>query len=143
MVGVVLVLVPGIALQVAAVAVWSLFERSAEGWAVLALTLMIALGATALKYLHPGRRLRAAGIPNRVLLFSVVVATIGLFVLPVVGAPLGFVLTIYLFERRRIGRTLAWPSTKTALKAVATSIGIELTGAFLITVLFVMGAFLV
>ncbi len=64
----------------------------------------------------------------------------GFFVVPVIGAPLGFVLSIYVFERRRKGREAAWPSTKQALRAIATSIGIELAGAFVITIVFFVAA---
>ena len=98
------------------------------------------MAATVLKYLHPGRRLKAAGIPHWLLLVSATAAVFGFFAIPVVGAPLAFVVSIYLFERRRRGKAKAWPSTKAALGAIATSIGIELAGAFVIAVIFFAGA---
>ena len=52
---------------------------------------------------------------------------VGFFVIPVVGLFVGFVLGIYLAERRRVGQADAWPSTKAALRAVGLSILIELT----------------
>lgn len=70
---------------------------------------------------------------------AVAVATVGLFVIPIFGAPLGFVLTIYVFERRRRGKAFAWPSTKTAIRAIITSTGIELAGALTIAVVFAAG----
>ena len=133
-------LVPGLALQVLAVVIWAVVESSVAGWATLAIVLLVAIAATVLKYLHPGRRLKAAGIPQWLLLVAATAAVVGFFAIPVVGAPLAFVLSIYLFERRRKGKAAAWPSTKAALGAIATSIGIELAGAFIIAVIFFASA---
>ena len=112
------------------------------GWAVLVLTVALAIAASVVKYVFPGKRLKEAQVPGWLVLVAVVVAIVGLFVIPVVGAPIGFVLTIYLFERARHGSERAWPSTKSALRAVVQSIGIELSGGFLIAVVFFLGVFL-
>jgi uncharacterized protein len=142
LVGIVTVILPGLALQVAAVTIWAFVESSLIGWTILALVIGMAVAAVVLKYLYPGRQLREAGIPGWLLLVAVMVAIAGLFAVPVVGAPLGFALTIYAFERARLGKAVAWPSTKAALRAVFTSIGIELAGGFLIAVVFFAGAIL-
>lgn len=142
LVGIVVAFLPGLALQVVAVTIWAFEESTAIAWVVLGLTIALATTATILKYAFPHRRLRAEGVPGWILFVAVIVAVIGLFVIPVIGAPLGFILTVYLFERVRRGPTQAWPSTKTALKAVLTSTGIELAGGFLILIVFVTGAFL-
>lgn len=122
--------------------IWAVVEASVGGWATLATVLLVATGTTILKYVHPGRRLKAAGIPHWLLLVAAIAAAVGFFAIPVVGAPLAFVVSIYLFERRRRGKAAAWPSTKAALGAIATSIGIELAGAFVIAVIFFTGAIL-
>lgn len=142
LVGILLVFLPGLLLQVAAVAIWAFEESNIVGWGVLIAVIALALAATILKYLFPQRRMRAAGVPGWVLFVAVLVAVIGLFVVPIVGAPLGFILTVYIFERVRRGPARAWPSTKAALTAVLTSTGIELAGGFLILLVFVVGAFL-
>lgn len=142
LVGIVLVFLPGLAVQVISVAIWAFEESTVVSRVVLGAVIALALGATVLKYLFPQRRMRAEGVPGWVLFVAVLVAVFGLFVIPVVGAPLGFVLTVYVFERVRRGPTQAWPSTKSALKAVLTSTGIELAGGFLILLVFVVGAFL-
>jgi uncharacterized protein YqgC (DUF456 family) len=142
LVGIVVPILPGLALQVVAVALWAFEESNFTGWVVLGLAVGLAAAATVFKYLFPGRRLKATGVPGWVLLAAVLVGVIGLFALPVIGAPIGFVLTIYFFERARKGKALAWPSTKGALRAVLTSIGIELVGGFSIAVLFFVGALL-
>jgi hypothetical protein len=56
-----------------------------------------------------------------------------------VGLFVGFVLGIYLAERRRLGDAAAWPSTKAALRAVGLSIVIELTSAVLAAATWVVG----
>lgn len=142
LVGIVLVFLPGLVLQVAAVFFWALEESNPIAWVVLGIVVVIAATAMIFKYLHPGRQLRAAGLPGWLLFLALIAATVGLFVIPVIGAPLFFVATVYVFERVRRGRARAWPSTKAAVRALLTSIGIELAGGFLILIVFVAGAFL-
>jgi uncharacterized protein YqgC (DUF456 family) len=142
LVGIVVVFLPGLVLQVISVGIWAFEESTVVGWVILGVVMTVALGATVLKYLFPQRRMRAEGVPGWVLFAAVIVAVIGLFVVPVVGAPLGFVLTVYVFERVRRGPTRAWPSTKTAVKSVLMSTGIELAGGFLILIVYTAGVFL-
>jgi uncharacterized protein YqgC (DUF456 family) len=142
LVGIVVPVLPGMALQAVAVAFWAFEESNLTSWLVLGLVLVVAVAASVLKYLFPGKQLKATGVPGWVLLSAVLAGIIGLFVIPVVGGPIGFVLTIYGFERARKGKALAWPSTKGALRAVLTSMGIELAGGFTIAVTFLAGALL-
>ena len=62
------------------------------------------------------------------------------FLIPVVGAPIGFVLGVFLVElaRKREGHT-AWRATVSALKAVAVSVGIELAAGFVIVLVWLLG----
>jgi uncharacterized protein len=141
LVGTVVMILPGIALQVVAVAIWAFEESTGIGWSVLGLVIALAVAATVLKYVFPGRRLREVGIPRPVLFLAVLAGTVGFFFL-VIGAPLGFLLVIYLFERARVGPDRAWTSTREAVKALMTSVGIELAGGFLILLVFAAGALL-
>jgi uncharacterized protein YqgC (DUF456 family) len=141
--GTVVPIIPGLVLQVIAVTVWAFEESSPTGWSVLIAVVLLAASATILKYLSPGRQLKEAGVPGRVLTLALIVGMILFFPLPVVGGPLGFVATIYLFERMRVGPQQAWPSTRAAIKAVLQSIGIEMGGAFLIAVVFSTSALLI
>lgn len=142
LVGTVIPVLPGLILQLVAVTIWAFEEASPTGWVVLALVVALVVTASILKYLYPGRRLKEGGVPGWVLIIAVIVGIICFFPIPVVGGPIGFVATIYLFERARRGPEQAWPSTKTALKAVLQSMGIEIGGAFLVTVVFFSGALL-
>ena len=62
-----------------------------------------------------------------------------IFVVPVIGLPIGFVLGIYLAELARVGSKDAWPSTVHSLKAVGLSIVIELVAAIAATWVWVYG----
>jgi len=130
--GVVVPVLPGLILVLAAILVWALERQDAVGWAVLAITaVLFAVGQVA-KYLLPGRRLKDAGIPGGTTLAGVVLGVVGFFVVPVVGLPLGFVLGIYGAERLRLGsHSLAWPSTGHALRAAGWSMLIELATGLL------------
>ena len=142
LVGIVVALIPGLILQLIAVFVWALEESTTLAWIIFAMSVVAATAATYFKFAFPGRQLREGGIPGWLLVLALIVAFVGLFVVPIIGAPIGFVLTIYLFERARHGRDQAWPSTKKALKAIVTATGIELAGGVTILLLFVAGAFL-
>jgi hypothetical protein len=142
LIGIVVVFLPGLALQLAAVLLWTLEENTVVAWIVLTLVTVLAVAATVCKYTRPGRRLREAGIPGWLLFGAVGAAVVGLFAVPVIGAPLFFVATIYLFERARRGKAAAWPSTRLAIRAVLASIGIELAGGFLILLVFAAAALL-
>jgi hypothetical protein len=130
--GIMVPILPGLAMEIVAVFVWAALTGGAVAWSVAIAALLIGGVGTFVKYSIPKRHLNEVGIPNRTLLIATAVAIVGLFVIPVVGAPIGFVLTIYVAERLRVGREHAWPATKRSLRAVATSIGIELATGLLI-----------
>jgi uncharacterized protein YqgC (DUF456 family) len=133
--GVVVPILPGLALVVGAVFVWAWLEGTGTAWGVAVLALLLGGIGIFIKYSIPKKRLNESGVRNSTLVLATVVAIIGLFVIPVVGAPIGFVATIYLVERARGDAEHAWPRTRQSLRAVATSIGIELAAALLIAAL--------
>jgi uncharacterized protein len=137
LVGVVVPALPGLVLVLAGIATWAVPRGDAVGWTVLGVAVAILATGTVLKYLLPGARMRAAGVPGRTLLAGGVLGIVGFFVVPVVGLLLGFVLGVYLAEAARLGRGAAWPSTRTALGAVGWSILIELAAGLLATAVWV------
>lgn len=137
--GIIVPVLPGTILVLGAVLVWALEIATTTGWAVFAACTALLVGGSIVKYLVPGRRLKASGVPNRTLLFGALLAFVGFFVVPVIGMFIGFVLGIYLAERTRLGAAGAWPSTVHALKAVGVSILIELVAAFLAAVTWAVG----
>jgi uncharacterized protein len=131
--GVLVPALPGLRLVWGAVLVWALVERTATAWVVLAVASVLFAVSQVVKYLVPGRRMRAAGVPWSSLAAGGVLAIVGFFVIPVVGAVLGFVGGIYAAERLRLGgHQAAWPSTVHALKAAGLSVLIELGAGLLI-----------
>jgi uncharacterized protein YqgC (DUF456 family) len=137
LVGVVLPVLPGLLLVLAGIAVWAVPRGDAVGWTVLGVAVAVVVLGTVAKYLLPGARMRAAGVPARTVLAGGVLGIVGFFVVPLVGLVLGFVLGVYLAEYARLGRAGAWPSTRTALAAVGWSILIELGAGLLATAVWV------
>jgi uncharacterized protein YqgC (DUF456 family) len=127
LVGVLVPVLPGLALAWGAVLVWSLVEQSTVGWVVLGVASVLLVAGTVVKYVVPGRRLRRAGVPWSSTALGGVLGVVGFFVIPVVGLLLGFVLGVYLAERQRLGaHGPAWRSTRQALAAAGWSMLIEL-----------------
>lgn len=143
LVGVLVPLLPGLLLVLASVAVWAFTEASGPAWTVLAVATALAVAGWVAKYAVPGRRMAASGVPWTTTAAGVLLAIVGFFVVPVVGAVLGFVLGVYLAERARVGSHVrAWPSTRSAVGAVGLSLLIELATGLLIAGVWVVGLLL-
>lgn len=140
LVGIVVPLLPGSALVGVAVLGWAFSVGTLEAWIYAALAIALLVVGTVVKYAVPGRRLRADGVPTRTLVLGGVLAVVGFFVVPVVGLVLGFVLGVYLAELQRVGSGAAWPSTKSAVKAVGLSLLIELAAALGAAAIWLVGA---
>lgn len=141
MMGIVVPILPGAVLVVGAICVWAALTGGGTAWAVFAVAVTFVAAGQVVKYLLPGRRLKASGVPSATLLAGFVLGVVGFFVIPVVGLFVGFVVGVYLAEVRRLGRQAAWPSTVAALRAVGLSILIELLFTFLATLAWVAGLF--
>ena len=136
LVGILVPVVPGILLVLAAVLGWAVIESSPAAWLVFGIAATVTVASQVAKYAVPGRRLRDSGVPTRSLLAAGAVAFIGFFVLPVVGLPVGFVVGVYAMERARLGDDAsARASTIAAIKAAGLSMAIELAAGVLIAAL--------
>ncbi|OLP01234.1 hypothetical protein BVU76_16380 [Mycolicibacterium porcinum] len=145
--GIVLPVLPGGGFLVfAAIAVWAIWEaksipaHATVAWVTLGVAAVFFVTAEVIKYVWPVRRMRAAEVGIWSLVAGGVLGLIGFFVIPVIGLVIGFVAGVYLAElaaRRDYRR--AWTSTVHALKGVALSVGVELTGALLATIAWVTG----
>jgi uncharacterized protein len=139
LIGILVPLVPGSILVLGAIAVWAFFERTTVAWVTLGIAVVILGAALLVKYLWPMKRMRTADVGTWSLLAGGVLGIIGFFVVPVVGLVLGFVLGVYLAELAlRHDHRLAWASTVHAIKGVALSVGVELAGALLATMVWVV-----
>lgn len=140
MIGIVVPVIPGLLLILGAVLIWAISTGGATAWGLFALAAVVYLIGVAAQFLLPGRRLKAQGVGMGTLMLAVVGGIVGFFVIPVIGAFVGFVLAIFLVElTRRRSRDHAWASTKSALRAIVHSMGIELVAGFVIAVIFVVG----
>lgn len=139
-VGVIVPLLPGTLLVWAAVAVWAFVEQTVSGWVTFGVVTVLLAATLLVKYLWPVQRMRRAQVSTGSLAAGAVLGIVGFFVIPVLGLPVGFVLGIYLAElAKRRDQRRAWASTVHALKGVALSVGVELTGALLAAAVWVVG----
>lgn len=143
LVGIVVPILPGSLLVLAAIAVWAVVERSTVGWIVLVVAAAVVTTALLVKYMWPARRMREAQIGGWTLAAGAVLGIVGFFVVPVVGLVLGFVLGVYLAELATYREQhRAWASTVHAVKGVALSVGVELAGGLAATAAWVAGVLL-
>jgi len=143
LVGIVVPILPGALLVAAAILAWAFVENNATAWVTFGIAAALIGVSTVIKYTWPVQRMRAAEVRTSSLLLGGVFGIIGFFVIPVLGLVIGFVLGIYLAElANRHDQRLAWTSTKHALKGVALSMFIELTGALLATAVWAFGVYI-
>ena len=143
--GVIVPLLPGTALILAAGIAWAVVvvEEGTTRWLVVGVMTALLVAGLVLKYALPGRRL-AGRLPRRTLMSGAVGAVLGLFLLPPLGLLLGGVLGVYLAESssgRDSGQ--AWRSTLQVLKAVGLGVLAELTAGVLMVGTWLVGVVLV
>lgn len=140
--GIVVPILPGSILILGAILLWASEDGSGRAWTVFSVATVLLVTGAIVKYAVPGRSLKATGVPNRSLFTGALLGILGFFVVPVIGLFLGFVLGVYLSELKRVGADLAWPTTRSALRAVGVSILIELAAALLAATTWLIGVFL-
>jgi uncharacterized protein YqgC (DUF456 family) len=139
LIGILVPILPGSILVVAAILGWAIAVGGPTAWTVFAVATALVVAGAVVKYVVPGRNLQVAGIPASTQWLGVLLGVVGFFVVPVVGLFIGFVLGVYLAEYARVGAKQAWPSTVHSLKAVGLSIVIELVAALAATWVWVYG----
>ena len=138
--GIVVPVLPGLLLVWGAVGIWAAVQQDLTGWVALGITTVFLITGSVVKYLLPGRRLRASGVPWRSLALGGVLGVVGFFVIPVLGLLIGFVLGIYLAELIRLKSVAdAWPTTVAAMKAAGISALIDLASAVFATAVWFTG----
>lgn len=143
LIGVAVPILPGLLLVLAAALWWTIADGGgALRWTVFGLIAAVFVLGTVLKYLVPARRTSAAGAANRSMVIAVLLGVAGMFVIPIVGAPVGFVLGIYLSETQRLRSPgAAWSATKVAVKGVALSMLIEFLAGVAMFAIWLVGVF--
>jgi len=136
--GIVVPVLPGTILVALGIGIWATEDGSAEAWTTLLIAGLLLVVGAVVKYAVPGRQLKTA-VPTSTLVVGGLFAVVGFFVIPVVGALIGFPVGVYVAERVRVGADGAWPSTRAALRAMGVSILIEFTAAVAASVVWVTG----
>jgi len=133
-VGTLLPVVPGLGLIWAATVVYGLVEGfGVTGWIATFVSTGLLLVGIVLAVRIPQRAAAAGGIGFRGQLLAFGLAAVGFFVIPVVGAAVGFVAGVYLSARRVPGNP--WTTTRHTVRALvaaaavqfATGVGMALT----------------
>ncbi|MFM9371393.1 DUF456 domain-containing protein [Streptomyces sp. Da 82-17] len=125
--------VPGTLLVWGGVVWWALQDQSGAAWGVLVGATALLLLQHAVRWRLPPRRIRGVGITRRMVVCAGVGAFVGFVVVPVIGSVPGFIGGVYLSERLRLGsHGAAWSSTRAAMRAVGTSVLVELFACLLI-----------
>ncbi len=140
LVGIVVPVVPGLLLAVGATLLWAYLHPAPGAWVVFWIAVVLYAAGVLTQYLLPGRTMRREGVRTSTMILAVMLGIVGFFVIPVVGAIVGFVVGIFLVElTRRQDSAAAWASTKVALVAVVHSMGIELLAGLGIVLTWVLG----
>jgi uncharacterized protein YqgC (DUF456 family) len=145
LVGVLLPLLPGTALILAAGVGWAVLvvEDGTARWVVVGVMAALLLAGLVLKYALPGRAV-AGRLPRQTLGLGAAGAAVGFVLLPPLGLLLGGALGVYLGEARRTSdRAEAWRSTLQVLKAVGLGVLAELTAGVLMVGAWLVGVLVV
>ena len=142
--GIVVPVLPGGLLVIAAIGVWAFVENTTVSWVTFGVAAAVFIVAEIIKYTWPVKRLRQAQVRTSVLVIGALAGIVGFFVIPVIGLLIGFVAGVFAAElTSRRDFTRAWASTVHALKGVALSVGVELTGALLATIAWAIGVWVI
>ena len=126
LVGVVVPVFPGLVLVMGAGLVWAVQRGGVGAWAVFAVMAIVGVAGIVSSTALPARRASSAGAPAWVVAAGVVGMVVGFFVVPVVGALLGFPAGVFIAELARLRHAgAAWTATWDALKGVGRGIAIQ------------------
>ncbi|HRL48603.1 MAG TPA: DUF456 domain-containing protein [Propioniciclava sp.] len=128
--GVVVPVLPGSASVLAALLVWAWFGPSSWGWVAFGVGAVLLVIGFASQYVLTGKRLKERQIPQRSVVIGLVCGVVGLFVIPFLGLPIGFIAGLWLAEYVRVRDTReATASSWVALKSVGIGMAVELACA--------------
>ena len=128
---------PGTSLIGIATLVWAIIIGGWPAWVAFVIILLLGAAGMTCSYVLTGRRLKANEVPTWPLLVGLAAGIVGIFVIPFLGLPIGFVVGLCAAEAVRLkdwrkGLNSAW----VAVKALGTGIVIEFSLAMLSTITF-------
>ncbi|HEX7349387.1 DUF456 domain-containing protein [Brachybacterium sp.] len=135
--GIVVPVLPGTITLVLATLIWAIVIGGWTAWIAFALVLILGAIGMATSYVLTGKRLHAAEVPMWPVYVGIASGIVGIFVIPFLGLPIGFLIGLYISEALRQkdwkkGITSAW----VAIKALGTGILIEFSLAMFATIVF-------
>jgi len=137
--GTLLPVLPGLWLIWAAGGVYALVAlEGGTTWALLISMTVLAIAGTAAGYVLPQRQASSVGVPWWGQILSAAAAVVGMFVIPVVGAAVGFVVGVFVVmvsKTRRLREAAL--ATWATIKAMALASGAQFVVGFLMLVLWV------
>ncbi|MGI9528323.1 MAG: DUF456 domain-containing protein [Acidimicrobiia bacterium] len=137
--GTLLPVVPGLWLIWAAGVVYAVVAvDGATMWALIVSMTVLAIAGTAAGYLLPQRQASSVGVPWWGQILSAGAAVVGMFVIPVVGAAVGFVVGVFVVmvaRTRRLGEAVT--ATWATIKAMALASGAQFVVGLLMLTLWV------
>ncbi|MDX1448871.1 MAG: DUF456 domain-containing protein [Acidimicrobiia bacterium] len=136
--GTVLPFLPGIPLIWGATLAYGLIEGfGPAGWIAMTVITLIGGAGIAAGVLVPQRAAWAGGIGLRGQLLAFALAIVGFFVIPVVGAAVGFVFGVYWAAKQR-HPDRAGQVTRTTVRAIVVAAGLQFVAGILMSVTWVV-----
>ena len=141
--GIIVPILPGSITILVGLLVWGIFAPGAGSWWVFGIGgALVVLGAMS-QYLITGRTLKNRKIPSRSVVVGLIAGVIGLFVIPFLGLPIGFVVGLLAMEYVRVRDFRDALSTSwAAVKSVGLGMLVELTCALLAATVLLIGVLL-
>lgn len=139
--GIVLPILPGSITILLTMLVWAIVIGGWTSWVAFGFVAVFSIAGMAASYVMTGRNLKKAEVPNWPIVVGIVCGIIGIFVIPVLGLFIGFLVGLYGSELyRRRDAKLAWESSWVAIKTLGIGIAVELGLGFLSTIAFAVAA---
>lgn len=138
--GIIFPIVPGSPVALFTMIAWAWILGSSASWSTGIIAAALVLVGMSASLVLTGRTMRRERIPNGPVLFAVLCAIIGLFIIPFVGLFIGFAVGLFGAEYyRRRSAQAALKSSIEALKSMGIGILIELGCAILALGVFGLG----
>jgi uncharacterized protein len=140
LVGIIVPVLPGTITLVVATLIWAIVIGGWPAWVAFGIVLVLgAIGMTA-SYVLTGRKLQRADVPMWPIYVGIASGIVGIFVIPLLGLPIGFVLGLCISEAvRQKDLSKGLGSAWIAVKALGVGIMIEFSLAMLATIVFAIG----
>ena len=101
MLGIVVPVLPGLLLTLLGVLIWAIDMPGTTPWVIFGLCCVWFAAGLAGQYLIPGKRLKADGVRTGSLVIAALCGIAGMFLIPVVGFFVGFVLGLFVLAYLR------------------------------------------